>query len=30
MARVLGIGIATLDIVNLVDHYPVEDEEMRA
>ena len=30
MARILGIGIATLDIVNLVDHYPVEDEKMRA
>lgn len=30
MTRVLGIGIATLDIVNLVDHYPVEDEELRA
>lgn len=30
MARVLGIGIATLDIVNFVDHYPVEDEELRA
>lgn len=30
MARVLGIGIATLDIVNLVDRYPAEDEEVRA
>ncbi len=30
MARVLGIGIATLDIVNFVDHYPAEDEELRA
>lgn len=30
MARILGIGIATLDIVNLVDRYPVEDEEVRA
>ncbi len=30
MARVLGIGIATLDIINFVDHYPAEDEELRA
>lgn len=30
MASILGIGVATLDIVNLVDHYPAEDEEMRA
>jgi ketohexokinase len=30
MARILGIGIATLDIVNLVDGYPAEDEEVRA
>jgi len=30
MARILGIGIATLDIINTVDHYPQEDEEMRA
>lgn len=30
MARVLGIGIATLDIVNVVDRYPAEDEEVRA
>ncbi|MDH5183128.1 MAG: ketohexokinase [Gammaproteobacteria bacterium] len=30
MARILGVGIATLDIVNEVDHYPAEDEEMRA
>jgi len=30
MARILGVGIATLDIINEVDHYPDEDEEMRA
>ena len=30
MSRILGVGIATLDIINEVDHYPVEDEEMRA
>lgn len=30
MARVLGVGIATLDIINTVDHYPEEDEELRA
>lgn len=30
MAKILGIGIATLDIINSVDHYPQEDEEMRA
>jgi len=30
MARILGIGIATLDIINLVDRYPAEDEEVRA
>lgn len=30
MARILGVGIATLDIINEVDHYPAEDEEMRA
>lgn len=30
MARILGVGIATLDIINEVEHYPVEDEEMRA
>ena len=29
MARVLAIGIATLDIINQVAHYPAEDEEMR-
>ena len=28
--RVLGIGIATLDIVNLVAVYPPEDSEVRA
>jgi ketohexokinase len=30
MSHILLIGIATLDIVNTVDHYPVEDEELRA
>jgi len=28
--RILGVGIVTLDIINLVDHYPNEDEELRA
>ncbi len=28
--RVLAVGTATLDIINLVDHYPREDEEIRA
>lgn len=30
MANILAVGIATLDIVNSVSHYPREDEEMRA
>jgi ketohexokinase len=30
MATVLGIGNATLDIVNTVAHYPGEDDEIRA
>lgn len=30
MARVLGIGIATLDIINMVDGFPAEDSEVRA
>lgn len=30
MARILGIGIATLDIINHVDGYPPEDSEVRA
>ncbi len=30
MARVLAVGIATLDLVFGVDHFPAEDEEMRA
>ncbi len=30
MASILGVGIATLDIVNTVDRYPVEDAEVRA
>jgi ketohexokinase len=29
MSKILGIGIATLDIINQVAHYPHEDEEMR-
>jgi len=30
MARILAIGNATLDIVNIVDTYPQEDQEVRA
>lgn len=30
MARILAIGIATLDIINAVDGYPAEDAEVRA
>ncbi len=30
MARILAIGIATLDIINLVPRYPPEDSEIRA
>lgn len=30
MARILGVGNATLDIINLVDEYPLEDDEVRA
>lgn len=30
MARILAVGIATLDIINSVDGYPREDEEVRA
>ena len=30
MARILGVGNATLDIINTVDHYPAEDSEQRA
>lgn len=29
MANILAIGIATLDIINHVDAYPAEDEELR-
>lgn len=29
MSKILGVGIATLDIINIVDHYPHEDEELR-
>ena len=30
MARILSVGIATLDIINRVARYPVEDTEIRA
>ena len=30
MAKILAIGIATLDIINTVESYPVEDSEVRA
>lgn len=30
MARILAVGIATLDIINSVDGYPQEDDEIRA
>ena len=30
MSSVLGVGIATLDIIQLVERYPVEDQELRA
>jgi ketohexokinase len=30
MARILAVGNATLDIINLVDRYPQEDQEVRA
>ncbi len=30
MARIVGIGIATLDIINTTDGYPQEDDEVRA
>lgn len=30
MARVMCVGTATLDIVNRVEHYPLEDSEIRA
>lgn len=29
MKKILGVGIATVDIINTVDHYPHENEEMR-
>jgi len=28
--HILGVGIVTLDIINIVEHYPAEDEEVRA
>jgi len=28
--RILGVGIATLDVISAVDHYPAEDAEVRA
>jgi len=30
MAKILAVGIATLDIINTVEHYPSEDNEVRA
>jgi ketohexokinase len=30
MATIIGVGIAAVDIVNTVDGYPTEDEEVRA
>lgn len=30
MARIVGVGIATLDIINTTDGYPREDDEVRA
>lgn len=30
MYKILGVGVATLDIINTVEHYPREDEEVRA
>ena len=30
MSKILTVGNATLDIINMVAHYPAEDEEMRA
>ena len=30
MAKILAVGIATLDIINTVDRYPEEDSEIRA
>ena len=30
MSNILTVGIATLDIINVVEHFPQEDEEIRA
>ena len=30
MATVLAVGIATVDVINVVASYPVEDDEVRA
>lgn len=30
MASILGVGVATLDIINYVDCYPEQDQELRA
>ena len=30
MANILGVGIATLDIINTIDGYPAENDEIRA
>ncbi len=29
MARILGVGVATLDIINHLDQYPLEDQKLR-
>jgi ketohexokinase len=30
MSKILAVGIATVDIINTVEHYPGEDDEVRA
>jgi ketohexokinase len=30
MSKILAVGIATVDIINTVEHYPDEDDEVRA
>ena len=30
MSKILGVGVATLDIINTVEQYPREDDEVRA
>ena len=29
MARILGVGVATVDIINSLDQYPLEDQKLR-